>query len=340
MRKDIFDQVRLGKIPVKNRLVRSATWEDLAAEDGSIPEELYSIYEELAAGGTGTIITGFTSVSQEDVYFGGIMRLGKDELIPQYQRLTQILHSHGAAAIAQLALGGYYEEGRQYEPDALSTRQIRTIVGLFGDAAARAERAGFDGVQIHAAHFFFLSRFISPAVNHRRDAYGGSMENRIRILKEILHDIRRKAPGLHVTMKLNASDFTPGGLEMEESLRIAESMAEEGLDSIELSGNGTSMAGIRAGVNEGYFYSFGKVLAERVSIPVILVGGHRSIESMNALLGDSEIAFLSLSRPLVREPDLPGRWQAGDRRPARCVSCNACYRTLAHRCIFVLRGRK
>ena len=162
----------------------------------------------------------------------------------------------------------------------------------------------------------------------------------MRILREILQDIREKALGLHVTMKLNASDFTHGGLEMEESLQIAETMAAAGLDSIEVSGNGTSVAGIRAGVNEGYFYEYAKALAKRIRIPVILVGGHRSIACMNALLNDSGIEFLSLSRPLVREPDLPNRWKLGDTTPARCVSCNACYRTPGHKCIFVLHGKK
>ena len=340
MMKQIFDSVKLGELPVKNRLVRSATWEGMAEEDGSIPEALYQTYEKLARGGTGTIITGFTSVSQDDRYFEGMMRLGKDELIPQYRRLTQILHENGAVAIAQLALGGYYEHGREYEPDALSHGQIQTMVGWFGDAARRAKAAQFDGVQIHAAHFFFLSRFISPAVNHRTDDYGGSTERRMRILREVLQDIHEKAPGLHVTMKLNASDFTHGGLEMEESLQIAEMMVAAGLDSIEVSGNSTSVAGIRAGVNEGYFYEYAKALAERIRIPVILVGGHRSIACMNALLNDSGIEFLSLSRPLVREPDLPNRWKRGDTTPARCVSCNACYRTPGHKCIFVLHGKK
>lgn len=344
MKKSIFDKTKLGAIEVKNRLVRSATWEGMAAEDGSIPEELYQVYEKLAEGGVGTIITGFTSVSQDDFYFDGMMRLGSDHLIPQYKKLTDIVHSHGTAVIAQLALGGYFEQdasGRfqMFEPDTLRMEQIQRIVSLFGDAAGCAKEAGMDGVQIHAAHFFFLSRFISPAKNHRGDAYGGNTENRIRILKDILRDIRTKAPGLHVTMKLNSSDFTIGGLEEKESLRIACSMAEAGLDSIEVSGNGTSVGGIKAGINEGYFFDYAKALAEQIDIPVILVEGHRSIESMDRLLNGSKVEFLSLSRPLVREPDLINRWKNGDTSPAKCVSCNACYRTPDHRCVYEKKGR-
>ena len=343
MIKSIFDRTKLGTIEVKNRLVRSATWEGMAAEDGSIPEELYRVYEKLAEGGVGTIITGFTSVSQDDFYFDGMMRLGSDHLIPQYKKLTDIIHSHGAAVIAQLALGGYFEQDasghfQMLEPDALRMEQIRKIVSMFGDAARRAKEAGMDGVQIHAAHFFFLSRFISPAKNHRGDAYGGNTENRIRILKDILQEIRKKAPGLHVTMKLNSSDFTVGGLEEKESLHIARSMAEAGLNSLEVSGNGTSVGGIKAGVNEGYFFDYAKALAEQIDIPVILVGGHRSIEHMDRLLNESKLEFLSLSRPLVREPDLINRWENGDTSPAKCVSCNACYRTPDHRCVYEWKG--
>ena len=202
---------------VKNRLVRSATWEGIAGPDGNIGGDTYEIYDELAAGGVGTVITGFTSVALNDHYFNGMMRLCSDDLIPQYHKLTDIIHSHGAAVISQLALGAYYRDvnGKrvQVEPDGMTQDEIRLVINQFADAAVRAERTGFDGVQIHAAHFFFLSRFISPAVNHRNDEYGGSLERRGRILVEILNKIKSVAPGLHVTIKLNSNDFTRGGID-------------------------------------------------------------------------------------------------------------------------------
>ncbi len=337
--KTIFDETRLGNLSVKNRIVRSATWEDMASDDGSMTPELLDLYEDLAKGGVGTIITGFTSVDQNDRYFGGMMRLGKDELVSEYIQLVNRIHAHGAKVIAQLALGGYFtaDATEPIEQNEMTTQEIRHVITLFADAARRAEAAGFDGVQIHAAHFFFLSRFISPAVNHRTDEYGGSTEGRSRILVEILQAIHSAAPRLHITIKLNASDMTHGGLDVQESLVIAKRMEKAGLDSIEISANGTSVSGIRAGQNEGYFLPYGKLFAEELNIPVILVGGHRSIESMDTILNDSKIEFLSISRPLVREPDLVKRWQAGDTAPAKCVSCNSCYRTPCHQCIFNLR---
>lgn len=178
--KKIFDPIQLNYMAVKNRLVRSATWEGTANPDGSVTEEAYEIYEELAKGGVGAIITGFTSVALHDYYFDGMMRLCDDSLIPQYKKLTDIIHKENVPVITQLALGAYYREknGRymQVEPDDMTEEEIHYVIRQFIDASIRAKKAGFDGVQIHAAHFFFLSRFISPAVNHRKDAYGGTIK--------------------------------------------------------------------------------------------------------------------------------------------------------------------
>ncbi len=334
MGKKLFDRVKLGSIELKNRLIRSATWEALADANGHLPDTLYRTYEELAKGGIGAIITGFTSVADDDRCFGGMARLSNDGLIPEHQRLTEICHAESCPVIVQIALGEY---GGGVEPDYMSADDIRQVISLFVNAAVRADKAGYDGVQIHAAHGFFLSRFISPASNHRKDEYGGSPERRGRILTEIIHGIREKAPRLHITMKINCSDFMHGGLTPDESMAICRLCANAGIDSIEVSGNGTSVSGIRAGKNEAYFAEFALVLAEIVSIPVILVGGHRSVENMEKVLNAGKVDFLSLSRPLIREPDLPNRWAAGDHRPAECISCNMCYRTSGHMCIFHLR---
>ena len=332
--KTIFDPVSLGKLHLKNRLIRSATWEALADEDGHMSEELFAQYERLAAGGVGAIITGFTSAADDDHYFEGMARLSRDELIPEHQRLTKLIHAHDCPVIVQLALGEYNGAHRNMTIDSMNAADIAAVRGSFIAAAVRAEKSGCDGVQIHAAHGFFLSRFISPAYNHRTDEYGGSAENRARLIVEILRGIKAGAPSLHVTMKINGSDFIRGGLTPDDCAAVCALCARSGLDSVEISGNGTSVPGIRAGVNEAYFREFAAPLARQLSIPVILVGGHRSIDCMERLLNETQIEFLSLSRPLVREPALPARWKSGDRAPSHCVSCNACYSTPGHRCIF------
>ena len=243
--------------------------------------------------------------------------------------------------ITQLVLGAYYREknGRfhQIEPDDMTVEEIKYVIRQFIDAAIRAEKTGFDGVQIHAAHFFFLSRFISPAVNHRTDSYGGSTENRSRILLEIMEGIRKEAPSLHITIKINSNDFTYGGLSESESLSICKLLDQEGIDSIEISGNGTSVGGIKPHVNEGYFVPFATSVAEEVSCPVIVVGGFRSLDTMENVLNKTKIEMISLSRPLLREPDLPNKLKAYPSVISKCVSCNACYSSPSHKCIF--RGR-
>ena len=335
-KKKNFEEAHLGELKLKNRLIRSATWEGLA-DAGHMPEEMYRIYGELADGGVGAIITGFTSVSDNDHYFSGMARLSNDDLIPEHKRLTDIAHRENIPIIAQLALGEYRRGMERCPIDKMDARDIAIVIALFTQAAKRAEEAGYDGVQIHAAHSFFLSRFISPLFNHRSDSYGGSNENRARIVLDILRQIKKNCPRLHVTMKINCDDFMPGGLAPLDSLSICELVAENGMDSIEVSGNGTSVPGIRPGVDEAYFKDFALALSGRIQIPIILVGGHRSPENMEKVLNQGDIEFLSLSRPLIREPSLPLRWQEGDKSPSKCISCNACYETPGHQCLFRLQ---
>lgn len=153
--KRLFDEIKMNNLTVKNRLVRSATWEGIAALDGSIDRRSYEIYEELAKGGVGLIIGGFTSVADNDYYFDGMMRLSCDSLIAQYKKLMDLVHQENCKIIAQLALGAFYRGGAQIEPDYMTADEIKTVIQQFVEAAKRAEKAGFDGVQIHAAHFFF-----------------------------------------------------------------------------------------------------------------------------------------------------------------------------------------
>ena len=341
--KHVFEPIKMNHIEMKNRLVRSATWEGIANPDGSIAEDAYEIYEELAKGGVGAIITGFTSVALHDYYFDGMMRLCDDALIPQYKKLVDTIHPEDCPVITQLALGAYYRDVqgnyKQVEADDMTTDEIQLVIQRFIDAAVRAKKAGFDGVQIHAAHFFFLSRFISPAVNHRTDKYGGNTENRSRILVDILKGIRIAAPNLHITIKINSNDFTYGGLEENESLAICKLLDNAGIDSIEISGNGTSVGGIKAHKNEGYFSEFAARVADKVSCPVIVVGGFRALDTMEAVLNQTNIELISLSRPLLSEPDFPKKLEENPSAISKCVSCNACYSSPSHKCIFRSRGR-
>ena len=332
--KQIFEPIKLNNLTLKNRILRSATWEGIASLDGSINEKIYSIYEEVSKGGVGGIISGFTSVANNDTYFEGMMRLSDDKLIPQYKKLTDIVHKENCPILAQIALGAYYEDDIEITPDNMSIKDIKYVINLFIQAAERAKKANYDGVQIHAAHFFFLSRFISPLVNHRKDEYGGSVENRAEILVEILKGIKQLNLGLHVSIKINSSDFDLGGNDEDECVEICKILDKEGIDSIEISGNGTSRSRIKAHVNEAYLLECAKKVAENVKVPVALVGGIRSKKTMMKILETTKIEILSLSRPLICEPDFPKKMEHGDIEDSKCVSCNGCYRSYCHRCVF------
>lgn len=331
--KTLFDTTTLRRHTLKNRIWRSATWLALADAEGNVTDEIVRIYEELAEGGAAMIVTGLTSIVRHDAEIGGGVKFYDDHFIEGHRRLTDAIHKHGALVMMQTAI----VDG---PVDELSTEQVEYIVRQFGDAARRAELAGYDGVQIHAAHFFYLSKFISHLINHRTDRYGSDQRGRTRILDEILKDMRSKTgDDFIITMKINSTDEYPGGLTVQDFLVACKLMADAGIDAIEVSGNGTSHTGIKAGRNEGYFRAAAMSLATLVDVPVVLVGGLRSIERINQYLGETKIEYVSLSRPLIREPNLIQRWQTGDTKPSLCVSCNACYRTPGHQCIFNLRNK-
>ena len=328
--KNLFDETTLGGVTLHNRVWRSATWLGLAGRNGEITNGIIRTYAELAKGGAAMLVTGLTSIAEDDATIGGEAKFYDDSFVAGHRRLTDAVHDEGAKIIMQTAMvDGFVDE--------LTTDKVEGVVRQFGEAAARAERAGYDGVQIHAAHFFYLSKFISPLFNHRNDRFGGSAEGRARILVEILAAMReRTRPGFVVAIKINSDDCQPRGVTLDDFLTAGRLLSDAGIDAIEVSANYTSRPNIRAGVNECSFLPAAAALAAIVKTPVVLVGGVRSLETANAVLAKTTIQYIALSRPLISEPNLINRWQAGDIRPSTCVSCNACYRSSAHACLFTV----
>lgn len=347
--KMIFEQTQIGTLTVKNRLVRSAMWENMADSKGQLTQELFDLYQGLAKGGAGLLITGYAFVTAEEQPNPGMMGIYDDSFINHYKHLTDMVHEHDSKIIMQIAYGGsqtgYRPEGRTIwgpsavadlafgvTPTPMSKDDISTLVQAFADAAARVKTAGFDGVQIHGAHGYLLSQFLSPHYNRRTDEYGGPIANRVRIIEEIYHAMRQQiGDDFPVLLKINASDFIENGLSFDESLFVAKRMAELGIDAIEISG-GTFASGdnnpcrtkIQSADQEAYQAKHAISVAEDINVPVILVGGLRSPEVIESLIKNSKIALCSLARPLLAEPDLPARWEKGDDSRARCVSCNSC----------------
>lgn len=345
----LFQETVIRKMPLVNRFVRSATWEGMAGEEGSVTPQLVELMGELAAGGVGLIITGHAYVSREGQ--AGPRQLGiyKQGLVPGLAQMAAAVHERGGRILVQLAHAGIQAAYKLTNMEPLgpsapntegapgremSLEEIGQVVEAFGKAAAWSVEAGFDGVQIHAAHGYLLSQFLSPYFNHRQDAYGGSLQNRAKALLEAVSKAREAiGPERPLLVKMNSQDFLEGGLSLEDSAQVAKMLAEAGVDAIEVSG-GMRLAGpqfmpsrlaIKQERQEAYFRDAAKLFKKTAGIPVILVGGIRSFQVAERLVKEGVADYISMSRPFIREPWLINRWKAGDLRRAFCVSDNQCF---------------
>jgi 2,4-dienoyl-CoA reductase-like NADH-dependent reductase (Old Yellow Enzyme family) len=213
--------------------------------------------------------------------------------------------------------------------------EIAEVTAAFKSGALRAQKAGFDGVQIHAAHGYLLSQFLSPHFNKRQDAYGGSIENRSRIVIEIFRSIRQAAGNAFpVLIKMNSEDFIENGFSRKDMLEVAQMLEKEGIDAIELSG-GTFLSGKYVPVRTGKFKTADRQVFYRqaaqdykadIKTPLILVGGIRSLKVAEQLVEESQTDYIAMCRPLIREPNLIQRWQSGDTAVAACKSDNLCFK--------------
>ncbi len=346
----MFQQSTINGMTLSKRFVRSATWEGMATDDGACTAKLVELMTALAEGGVGLIISGHAYVSPEGQ--AGPWQLGiyRDELIPGLESITRAVHDKGGKIVAQLAHAGCFAAakltgqpplaasvvaGFGIEPQqAMTVEDVQKTVAAFGAAAKRAQDAGFDGVQIHSAHGYLLSQFLSPAFNQREDQYGGNIHNRARILIEVLGTIRAVVGAdFPVLIKMNCQDFIENGLTPEDSLQAGAMLAENGIDAIELSG-GVPISGklipSRTGINseekEAYFQQEALAFKKQIDVPLILVGGNRSFQVSERLIDEGAADYISLCRPLIREPDLINRWKSGDRTKATCVSDNLCFK--------------
>jgi len=349
MRK-IFETSKINGMTLKNRLVRSATWEGMCAPGGAVTVKLTDYYKGLAQGGVGLIITGYAFVRPDGQQMPGQMGVHTDDLVPALAKMVRAVHDSGGTICMQLVhVGGQTTpemigrqplapsavEAAQYGgvmPAAMTKADIEEVVEAFGEGARRAKEAGFDAVQLHAAHGYLINQFLSPLTNRRDDEYGGSLADRCLFLTEV-YDRVRGAVGdaFPVMMKLNGSDNLEGGLDIDDSVEVARQLDGMGIDAIEVSG-GTAASGeatpVRKKISkpekEAYNLPLARRVKEAVSCPVISVGGYRSFEVAEKTIAD-DADYVAISRPLIREPNLPARWQQGDTSNATCISCNKCF---------------
>ncbi len=347
----LFDSTTIGNIALKNRFICSATWLGKANHDGSCSPLLISSMLPIARGETGLLISEMAFVSQNAQCAPFQMGVYNDSLLPGLRRMAEFVHKAGAPVVMQLVHGGLFSIPLMFTgqeplgpsvmqtPDGplgreMTREDILESIGAFKDAAVRAQKAGFDGVQVHAAHGWLLSQFLSPFFNKRTDEYGGNIENRARIVLEIIKSIR-EAVGeqFSILVKINSDDFLDGGFNTDEMLLVSAMLEKSGVNAIELSGGtiGALLTGnvdgsfSPTGKKEVYYREASKRFKEKIKIPLILVGGIRSFEVAEELVNTGITDYISMCRPLIREPDLIKRWKSGDLRKSECISDSACF---------------
>ncbi len=362
--KNLFDKTTINGMNLKNRFIKAAVWEELADYKGHMTDELFKIYMEIAKGGAGTILTGYAYIEKDEQPNPHMMGIYEDSFISEYKELTDMVHKYDTNIIMQIVYGGSQtdlnppskkiwgpsaikNELTGIVPTPMTKEDIHFIVKSYGKAAKRVKQAGFDGVEIHAAHGYLLSQFLCPHYNTRVDEYGGSIENRARIILDVYNEIRQTVGNdFPIFIKINSEDFIEDGLTSEESMIVSKMLAEAGIDAIEISGGNLSTPSVfdrnlgssRTKINvskdrESYFKDHAARLAQDIPIPIILTGGNRHLDVMEDILNSTNISYFALGRPLICEPDLVNKWADGDSKAPKCTSCNQCFHTQGKSCI-------
>ena len=369
----MFSSGRIGSLELRNRIIRAGCFEGMC-QGGNVTEELISHHRKVAAGGVGMTTVAYCSVSFDGRAFGHEMWMRK-EIIPDLRRLTDAVHEEGAAASIQLGHCGFFSNPREIGrrplgpsvqfctfrmsiSEAMDEAQINAKVSDFGNAAAMAKESGFDAIELHAGHGYLLSQFLSPWTNHRKDRYGGSLENRLRFPAMVLRRVRETVgEDYPVIVKMNQRDGMRGGLELDEAIQVAQRFEAEGASALVPSCGFTAKTPlymIRGNVpamemarNQKQFFMrlgmilFGrfmvqhypfqrmflidgaKAIRDAVDIPVIYVGGVLSTEDLEKARSEG-FEFVEVGRATVRDPGFVNRLARGEITESDCDQCNRC----------------
>lgn len=345
----MFEPATVGGLSLKNRFIRSATFEYVYDNEKNIfADKLLPMYEKLASNGVAAIITGMVGVDENSRAASVMIKAYGHSFVPELSKLVSAVRALDTKLVVQInhcgqkarqidgggsPLGPSDTENAQGTPvKGVSREQIRSIVASFAETAARCQEAGADAVQIHAAHGYLLSEFLNPYCNKRTDEYGGNIENRARIVFEVYDAVRAAVgKGYPLWIKINSRDLTEPSITPEEFQWVCAELGKCGIDAIEVSGGAalspesSSSPRIKKEENEGFFGREALEVAEKASTSVISVCGYRTPDIIEQWLNKGKIEAIALCRPLISEPDLIGRWQRGDMRKARCISCSKCF---------------
>ncbi len=347
----LFEKIKINQLELENRFVRSATWEGMAGNEGEVTENLIKLNAKLAENNIGLIISGHAYVTPQGKAGSGQLGAYSDSLVSGLAELTGAIHAKGGKIFLQLAHAGGFADSSftgttPLGPSVITGKNgpicremteydIKNVTNAMKNAAIRAEKAGFDGIQIHSAHGYLLSQFLSPFFNKRKDQYGGDLNGRSRLLMEIADAIRNSVPNnFPVCVKINAQDFTTPEFSVNDMVKTACMLEKKGINAIEISGgitiNPPDTSPVRKGAlktrnDEVYYMDAVSKLKDKINIPVMIVGGIRSFEVAENLVQSEFADLISFSRPLICEPDLIKRWKNKDTKKAACISCNKCF---------------
>lgn len=352
MRRDnykIFSEGKISNMNLKNRIVRSATWDIPVTLTRDVPDYVVDYYRDITRGGAGMIITGDFPVTTDG-------KLNKsstfdDVKVSGLEKIAEIVHETDSQCkvIAQLSTG-YISKApserkspfRKEPIPALTEDEIKIVIRCFVQGVIRAKSLGYDGVQFHAAHGTFLCDFLSPYTNRREDDYGGTIKKRVKIIREIMSAAREEVGNFPILIKANCTDYIKGGIDIDSFPELALEIERAGIDTIEVSGGrydclvrseeelgfrsvpaAESHTNLNTVEKQSYFFPYAEKL--NCSIPIILVGGNKDVEHVEKLLRKGKVDFIAMCRPFICEPNLSNRWLLGKGSSAAdCISCNSC----------------
>ncbi|MGL5616796.1 MAG: NADH:flavin oxidoreductase [Sarcina sp.] len=379
--KEVFESFKIGNITLRNRIVRSATHEGLCNEKREPNEELIKKFEQLAKGGVGGIITGFVGVMENGSVGVHMPMIDSDDKIESFKKLVNRIHDCDTPIILQLGHCGRQTSSKitghplvapsairdklynEDIPRELTEKEIYEVIDNFVLAIERGKKAGFDGVQLHLAHGYLLSEFLSSHMNKRKDKWGGSLENRFRIVKEILTRARAKVGDYTILVKINAYEKSKDGMNIEEAIKISKYLEDYGCDGIEVS-SGIAEDGfwtlrgkdvpfdMMAKENhrikkipklfrgiakvfvvkqfkspeplELYNVSSVEKIKAAVNIPVIVVGGIKKLKDIEEIIKSNKSDVVAMSRPFIIESNLVNKFKEKKQLESRCIDCNFC----------------
>lgn len=317
--KSIFDNTKFGKLSVSSRILRNGLWESQNDSSKGLTQEIYDRYEKLAKNNVGVITTELISMYTHDRFSDYTHYINSPTFIRDFKEVTDIAHEHHTPILAQIGFVNCNVNGKQMmEVNDLTLEDIRTIQADYVMAAKKIKFAGFDGVELCIGNNFYLSRVMNPFENTRDDNYGGNTYNRVRMVLEIIHLIK-KTTDLHIHCKVNLYQ------DEDDSLDICKILAENGADSLQITKFLSPQYFRKGQSNQNMLVDFADRVAGSVDIPVVLGGGQSSQDRINELLNSTSIDFISMQRPFVKNPAFLSEWKEDPHARSECKTCNNCY---------------